>query len=279
MTSSGAFREDLAWQAQRALELGRALCACEGRHHWSYAVLRAAGITSSIGGEEPVLASLMTPLIDDRTRLMIGGSADLGLLCFVGRCAAERRPQITVIDRCRAPLVLIEEFAANRSIECRTLLTDLLALDGREQWDIIVLHHTPEFFTGRLRARFFDAIGASLAPGGRLVCVTMTGQKLTPEKQAALETEFCDHSLKAFRRSPMGSHQNAVEFEHLIGEYAKARAVRRMGYPSDDDFHDDFRQAGLRILSEHELPIKWTFSQVDSAPNSLRKFIIVATRD
>ncbi len=279
MTLPDAFREDLAWQAHRALELGRALCACDGRHHWSYAVLRAAGITSSIGSEEPVLTSLMTPLIGDGARVMIGGSADLGLLCFVGRCAAARRPEITVIDRCRAPLSLIEEFTASRRIECRTLLGDLLALDGREQWDIILLHHTPEFFTGPSRARFFDAIGASMAPGGRLVCVTMTGQKLAPEKHAELEVEFRDHSVNAFHRSPIGGHDQAPEFEQLIGDYAKARATRRLSYPDGDELYDDFRQAGLRILSEHPLPIKWSFSQVDSAPDSLRKFIIIATRD
>ena len=183
MTSADAFREDLAWQAQRALDLGRALCACEGHHHWSYAVLRAAGVTSSVGAEEQELASVMAPLIREDAGVMIGGSADLGLLCFVGRCAAARRPRITVIDRCRAPLALIEEFAESRRIDCRTLHTDLLSLEGSEQWDVIFLHHTLEFFSAPLRGRVLDVIAASLAPGGNLVCVTMTGQKLAPARQ------------------------------------------------------------------------------------------------
>jgi SAM-dependent methyltransferase len=279
MTSLDAFHEDLNWQAQRALQLGRELCTCKGRHHWSYAILRAAGTTSSIGSEEAVLAPLMAPFIGDQTRLMIGGSADLGLLCFVGRCAAPRRPQITVLDRCRAPLALIEEFAASRGIECRTLLADLLALDGREQWDVILLHHTPEFFSGRLRARFFDAIAHSLAPGGRLVCVTMTGRKLAPEKQAELEDEFRSHSMDALRRSLLAGYVQSSEVEQLIVDFAKARAVRRMTYPDHDEMHDDFREARLQIVSEHEMPKKSTFSKVDSAPGSVRKFVIIATRD
>ena len=202
MTSIDAFREDLQWQAQRALELGRELCTCEGRHHRSYAVLRAAGVTSSIGSEEAVMAPLMTPLIGDRTRVMIGGSADPGLLCFVGRYGGAKQPLITVIDRCRAPLALIDEFAANRHIACRTCLADLLALNG-EQWDVILLHHTAEFFTGSARARFFDVIANALAPQGRLVCVTMSAQKLEPEKQVELETEYREHSTSGFRRSPL----------------------------------------------------------------------------
>ena len=277
MTSSDAFREDLAWQAHRALELGRALCACEGRHHWSYAVLRAAGITS-IGSEESLMASLVTPLIGDHARVMIGGSADLGLLCFVGRCAAARQPHITVIDRCRAPLTLIEEFTALRGIACRTLCANLLALDGSEQFDFIFLHHTAEFFDAPSRARFFENIAASLAPGGSLICVTMTGQKLAPEKQTELEAEFRDHSMNAFRRSPMALQEEGPEFEQLLGDYAKARAVRRMGYPDDDELYNDVRRARLRIVSEHAMPVRWTFSKVDSAPGSLRKFVIIATR-
>jgi hypothetical protein len=236
MTSQDAFREDLQWQAQRALELGREFCACEGHHHWSYAVLRAAGITSSIGAEEPVLKSLMTPLLGDHTRVMIGGSADLGLLCFVGRCAAGHHPRLTVIDRCSAPLALIEDFTKRRGIECRALRADLFDLDGRELWDVILLHHTAEFFAGATRTRFFEAIAASLAPGGALVCVTMTGPKLLPEKRAELEAEFRDHSVAAFRRSALAGHEHASEFERLIGDYAKARAARRMNYPGTTSF-------------------------------------------
>jgi SAM-dependent methyltransferase len=278
MTSPNAFHEDLQWQAQRALELGRTLCECEGRHHWSFAALRTTGMTS-IGPEEPLMAGVMTPLIDDHARVMIAGSADLGLLCFVGRCAAARHPDITVIDRCRAPLALIEEFTAQRGIACRTHFANLLALDGREQWDVILVHHTAEFFDGPSRARFFKNIAASLARGGSVVCATMTGQRLAPEKQAELEAEFRDHSVNAFRRLPMALQKEGPEFERLLGDYAKARAARRMGYPNDDEFYDDFRSARLRIVSEHALPVRWTFSKVDSAPGSVRKFVVIAKKE
>ena len=151
MTSPDAFQEDLQWQAQRALELGRTLCECEGRHHWSFAALRTTGMTS-IGPEEPLMASVMTPLIGDRARVMIAGSADLGLLCFVGRYAAARDPQITVIDRCRAPLALIEEFTAQRESSAervaRTFWTWMETSSGMSSWPIILRN-----FSTALRAR------------------------------------------------------------------------------------------------------------------------------
>jgi hypothetical protein len=130
-----------------------------------------------------------------------------------------------------------------------------------------------------LRARFFKNIAASLAPGGSLVCATMTAQKLAPEKQPELEAEFRDHSVNAFRRLPIARQEEGPEFESLLGDYAKARAARRMGYPNDDEFYDDLRGARLRIVSEHALPVRWTFSKVDSAPGAIRKFVIVATRE
>ena len=107
----------------------------------------------------------------------------------------------------------------------------------------------------------------------------MTGQKLSPERQAELDAEFLDHSLKAFRRSPMALEEQAPEFERLIADYAKARPARRVGYPDDDELYELFRSARLRILSEHAMPVKWTFSKVDSTPELLRKFVIIAKRD
>jgi len=91
MTSSEAFHEDLLWQAHRALALGRELCSCAGHHHWSYAVLRAAGITSSVGAEEPLLSmtpplrfELDTSLMEDGPHTMrieaYDGGANPGLL-------------------------------------------------------------------------------------------------------------------------------------------------------------------------------------------------------
>lgn len=106
----------------------------------------------------------------------------------------------------------------------------------------------------------------------------MTGRKLAPEKQAELEAEFRDHSVNAFRQLPLSRQEQGPEFEPLLGDYAKARAVRRMNYPTDDEFYDDLRNAGLRVVSEDALPVRWTFSKVDT-PGTVRKFVIIATRD
>jgi hypothetical protein len=110
------WNEDLAWQALRGLELGAALCECEGFYHTLWGALRIAGLNNTMKGEAPILTSLMSPYLRDDAHVMIGGSADPGVLCGIGRIYAPRLPRFTVIDKCGAPLALINEFAAANGI-------------------------------------------------------------------------------------------------------------------------------------------------------------------
>ena len=134
--------EDLVWQARRGLDLGSALCSCEGHYHTLWGSLRLAGLNNTMKGEAPILTSLMSPYLRDDARVLIGGSADPGVLCGIGRIFAPHIPALTVIDKCRAPLALIREFVSARAVACRTLNRDLLELDGSEQWDQIILHYS-----------------------------------------------------------------------------------------------------------------------------------------
>jgi hypothetical protein len=273
------WNEDLLWQADRGLELGRAHCTCPGRYHWSYGILRAAGVTSSLRLEEGMLASLMSPLIRDGARVMIGGSADPGLLCVVGRFSAARHPKITVVDRCKAPLALIDEFAANQALECRTLNVNLLGFDGQEQWDNILLHYTPDFVDTASRVRFFAALASSLTPGGTLVCAGMTGPKVPLERKRDLESALRSYTLNALRRSPLAARENDAEFAQLLDDYVGACALRRLNYPAASDLSDLLKRAGLRIVGEHITPRKRRFFEIDSDTPPDTSSIIIATRD
>jgi hypothetical protein len=277
MTTS-LWTEDLLWQAQRGTELGRAFCKCQGRYHWTYGILRAAGVTSSLALEEAMLASIMSPLVGDRARVLIGGSADPGLLCVVGRLSGARHPEITVIDRCRAPLALIEEFARSRTLMCRTIHADLLAFDGRGQWDNILLHYTPDFVETASRARFFDALASSLAPGGTLICASMTGPKVPFDRKRQLENAFRARTLNALRQSRLAAREQDPEFAGLLDDYAEACAMRRLNYPASNDLSDLLRRAALRIVSEHVTPRQWRFFEIDPLAEPDTSSIIVATR-
>ena len=246
-----AWNEDLSWQALRGLELGTALCTCEGYYHTLWGALRIAGLNNTMKGEGPILTSLMAPYLRDDARVMIGGSADPGVLCGIGRIYAPRMPRFTVIDKCRAPLALIKEFAAANDVACRTLHRDLLSLDGSEQWDQIVLHYTPDFMDAPDRAPLFRCLAASLAPGGTLVCATMTGASIPLEQRQEMEAAFFERAVAALKETPMATHAQSPEFKQQLRGYSACRTGRRLGLPTVDGICDLVRGAGLRVLHEH----------------------------
>ena len=178
--------EDLPSQARRALTVGRALCACDGHYHTLWGSLRASGVSNSLKSEEPLLASLIKPYVRHGARVMVGGAADPGVLCAIGRIYAPAMPAMTVVDRCKASLELVRQFAATKDLACRTLNLNLLDLDGSEQWDQIVLHYTPDFLEPDLHRRLFQSIARSLAPGGTVVCAAMTATGVVGDREHEL---------------------------------------------------------------------------------------------
>jgi hypothetical protein len=251
--------EDLLWQARRAFAVGHVLCTCEGRYHTLWGSLRAAEVANSLKAEEPLLASLIAPLIRDKARVMIGGAADPGVPCVVGRIYAPRRPSMTVIDRCPAPLEIIREFTAAKGLACRTMNLNLLDLDGAEQWDQIVLHYTSEFVETRLHDRFFESLAHSLAPGGTLVCAAMTGTRVAGGHHDELGHIYFDYSLKALKNSPLADLTEAPGFAQLLRSYSARWGHQKANLPTTDELRESMRGAGLRILSESHTPRRRRF--------------------
>ena len=112
-TISSKWDDDPRAQAARAVAIARELCTCNYPYHILWPLLRAAGIKGTLRpAEDQVLASFLVPLMADGTRILIAGSADAATLCTVGRMASDRKLDFTVLDRCPAPLKLVQEFAA-----------------------------------------------------------------------------------------------------------------------------------------------------------------------
>jgi SAM-dependent methyltransferase len=274
------WREDLLWQARRGMELGRAQCICPGRYHWLYGAMRAAGMVSSLKSEEPQLASLLAPLLRRGIRIMIGGSADPGLFCALGRISAACGADITVIDRCGAPLELIREFALERGLRCRTLHSDLMALDGREQWDLVFLHYTLNFIEPRLRGTFFAALASALAPGGVLVSAAMTGDAISCEQQSGLAAAFAARSRQALARTALADDAKRSDFEESLEIYAADTTAMRLIWPSADETRAAMRFAGLEIRSEHTITRDWSlFGRSETERRLDSSTILVAERE
>src|SRR5690349_24910042 len=97
----------------RAVAIGRESCTCEGPYHVWWPLLRAAGAVGvHRAREDDALSAILRPLVADGTRILIAGSGDAGTLCTIGRICDPLRPHFTVLDRCPAPLTLVQDFAA-----------------------------------------------------------------------------------------------------------------------------------------------------------------------
>ena len=271
--------EDLLWQARRGMALGPVYCACPGRYHWLYGAMRASGVVASLKSEETRLGSLLTPRLSGRSRIMIGGSADPGLFCAVGRISGSPAADITIVDRCAAPLALIREFAQTRGLRCRTLQSDLQALDGHEQWDLVFLHYTLNFVEPRLRGQFFETLAATLAPGGVLVCAAMTGEPITRDQQSDLATAFVARARQALARTALADEAETAEFGQLLEVYSADTTAMRLIWPAPEEVRALIRDAGLKVLAEDSITRDWSlFGRSESGGRIDTSSIIIAAR-
>jgi hypothetical protein len=253
-TTLERWSEDLPAQAQRALAVGRVLCACDGHYHTLWGTLRASGASNSLKSEEPLLASLIKPYVRDGARVMIGGAADPGVLCAMGRIYSPVTPMLTVVDRCEASLELVRQFAATKGIASRTLNRNLLDLDGSEQWNQIVLHYTPDFLDPPLHGRLFQALARALTPGGTVVCAAMTATDVIGEREHELEGVYYDYTLKKVMNGPMADIAASAEFPDMLRAYSVRWGKRRTSLPTNDQLTRAMRSAGLSLLSENSAP-------------------------
>src|SRR5262245_37401632 len=169
-TVPAVWDDDPRAHVAHGVEVARGLCSCDYPYHILWPILRAAEITGSLRyREDEALAPVLQPLLHNGTRLLIAGSADTGTLCVAGRIAGSQRPRVTVLDRCAAPLRLIEEFAAERDLACETLRVDLLELQEGARWDVVLVNYTLQYVTSADRTLVLKNLAQALVPGGTLI--------------------------------------------------------------------------------------------------------------
>lgn len=239
--------------------------------------MRASGVVASLKSEQACLASLLTPLLSGRSRIMIGGSADPGLFCAVGRMSGSRETDITIIDRCAAPLAMIREFAQARDLRCRTLQSDLLALDGHEQWDLVFLHYTLNFVEPSLRGKFFRTLASTLVPGGLLVFAAMTGEPISHDQQPELAAAFVARAHEALARTALAHDAQTTEFQDLLQVYAADTTAMRLIWPAAEEVRALIGDAGLEVRNEDTITRDWSlFGRTDTGRRIDTSSIIVA---
>jgi hypothetical protein len=213
--------------------------------------LRAAGCKPQQQPEEAILLPLLSRLISDRTQLLVAGAADAGLLSMIGRALSEHVPDVTVLDHCRAPLQIVDDFARERQLPCTTLLADLVELEASSRWDVVLLHYTLLFIEPLQRGNVLRRLASALRPGGTLVCVIQT----YPAEGSSPGTKSPSKLVKDFReridRAELDLPLDGAELDARIGDYVAASLDRKGSVPTVDEIKEHLSEAG--VLLEEEL--------------------------
>jgi SAM-dependent methyltransferase len=244
--------EDLRVQAVRGVNFGRAFCTCPNAYHASWGVFRAAGYKVALKREEPILGPILSEQIKDGTRILIAGSADTGVLCVTGRAAGARTPEITVLDRCAAPLRVIDQFVAERGLPCRTLHADLLELDAEECFDVAVLHYTLWYIEPSRRLDALRRLARSLVKGGTLICCVRMGLGKWPQDIAALAAQWLDDVGHPDATAQLELPLTAAELGTLLRRNRAQTQKRAATIPTAEDIKQLLPAAGYVLTGETE---------------------------
>ncbi|TFH48504.1 MAG: class I SAM-dependent methyltransferase [Lysobacterales bacterium] len=242
------------------------------------------GIIRGVTSELPLLELVLAPLLIDNTKLLIAGSADPGLFAAIGQISGSFSPAVTVIDKCRAPLQLIQEFAEARAVSCRTLHMDILELDGSERWENILLHYTMDFVEFSDRRKFFKRLMGSLSPGGKLICIAKTNQRGAPTDEARLEHAFLANAKNAIKDSSLKPLLHDNQFERMLHAYGKAATARRVRMTPAQELKRLLTSSGFAIAKEYTAQRETIIREDPDERESMFKgsveiTIIVAVRD
>ena len=248
---TGAWEEDLPWLATRGVELGRELCTCSAFYHELWGPLRASGFIKGHNGGQLrlLLASTISPLIKNQTRVLIAGSADTSIFNTVKRVSNKNIVDMTVVDRCKAPLRLTEEYVSMKGAACATLHSDIADLDGNEKWDLIILHYTSMFFNRLNRKRCFQRLSRSLAPGGILLCMDRMVKPPIGDERNEREIAWFRDARNSLRSSSFDSFWECAELDIMLRQFVHERVARGINYITAGEIEGILTKSGLRILS------------------------------
>jgi SAM-dependent methyltransferase len=236
--------EDVRAIGERGAVLGRELCSCDYPYHALWGLLRVAGVTGSLRYEEDALAPVLAARIDNGTRILIAGSADTGTLCAVGRASGQKQPDVTVVDRCPAPLALIDEFATAHATGTRTLCQNLLELDVAESFDVVLINYTLSYIPSSRRVELFQGLASVLVPGGSLICATKLLSAVKPDNKNRTD-DWAKRAFEKIRDANVGTWLSDEELKLLLRHGASARISRRSENPTLGELEDYVSRAGL----------------------------------
>lgn len=235
------------WQiASDAAELAPRLCsACRNFHTlWPYHRLAQAA-----GGDvtaPEVYASIERLLSPGGQRILIGGSANSGLLAVVARACAPDT-DITVLDRCATPLELCRRFAERWAIPVDLLHLDLAELAVISKYDVVFIHMLLQFIPFDRHLEVLTRVRRSLKPSGRMVLVFRTSPPLSEDLVTEYRSGYPLGLIEQLEAKGIPLPASRESFRRELELYFEERRAREGTHTCREDLEQDVIAAGFGI--------------------------------
>jgi hypothetical protein len=264
--------EDLAHNAERFSALAPLHCSGCANYHIRSAVHRYAGPPKFF--DRPEVIRLAGQIMADRAlrspeaiEIVIAGSADTAVLAAAAHATAMlgadtlRRCRFTVIDRCRTPLLVCEEFAAKHGLGFRARQDDLLSAAQPCAADLIITHSVFRFIPHAEQPALLRRIGSWLAPEGRLILsnrILLNGEVAEAEAEIRKRTAANKAAEEAMAEGRLRLAESPAATLGRL-ERAMSDSQGRPGeFRSLEEVKALVRKAGLAIMSIESLA--WEFA-------------------
>jgi len=174
MDTPAPFIEPLEQLAKLAWEQAPTLCdpqlgCCDYHRCWS--LVRWLNQDGALPANNQFYLEELGALAEQgRTRVLISGAADTGLMAMVLAAYGRHNmtPDIVLVDQCRTPVAQCRRFAEQLGLTAELLERDVRTLQTRPV-DAVVAHSFLHFFTGDERQAVTGSWRRLLKPGGRLI--------------------------------------------------------------------------------------------------------------
>ncbi|RYD89034.1 MAG: class I SAM-dependent methyltransferase [Sphingomonadales bacterium] len=213
--------DDLEAQARAGWDFGEKLCTECNSYHQTWGILRAAKSTNAAENDRHLLAPLLDRQIAPGGNILIAGSADAGLLQLLVSTVSARPITISIVDRCPAPIALINALERPSGVTVDAWQCDLTAFEGAARYDLIMSHSMLPFVDPPTRVAILERLRDSLAPEGRLYVVVRTAPLVS--------AEVSDDHDQAWLARAMGKLSTIPELVRYCGDALPARLTQVAG--------------------------------------------------
>jgi SAM-dependent methyltransferase len=274
MDGTGRFTEDLPQLAADSFDLAGQLCGdCKNFHMlWPYHRLaQAAGGDIGIPRVQSALKSLLS---QSGRKILIGGSADSGLLAVVARTASSGA-DITVLDRCETPLELCRRFASRWSLPIKTMHLDLQDLSIKSRFDVVFIHMLLQFIPSGQHLDTLVRVRRSLRPGGRMLLAFRINTHTENSPAVDSWRYYATHLIKCLKANKIPLPEPCEQLRDRLQIYVEERRERQNTYSDRAEVEALVKASGFDIenIAPIVSPMAADFVRLKS---SLYRFLTVA---